>query len=66
MAKAKEAAGEQLDIADRRLLDLLQRDFPRTTRPFAAIGDKLGATAEMVVRGVHGSVMTIPPADLVE
>ncbi|GAG06003.1 unnamed protein product, partial [marine sediment metagenome] len=32
MTKAKETAAEQLDIVDRRLLDLLQRDFPLTVR----------------------------------
>ena len=30
-----------LDDTDRRLCDLLQRDFPLTARPFAALGEKL-------------------------
>ena len=42
MAKAEETTAEQLDTADRRLLDILQRDFPPTVRPFAAIGERLG------------------------
>jgi glutamate-1-semialdehyde 2,1-aminomutase len=53
MAKAKEAAAEQLDIVDRRLLNLLQRDFPLTARPFAAIGEKLGLPEEEVLARVR-------------
>jgi glutamate-1-semialdehyde 2,1-aminomutase len=53
MAKAEEATGQQLDIVDRRLLDLLQRDFPPTTRPFAAIGEKLGLPEEEVLARVR-------------
>jgi len=58
MAKAEEATAQQLDIVDRRLLDLLQRDFPPTTRPFAAIGERLGLPEEEVlarVRRLKGS-----------
>ncbi len=53
MAKAKEAAAQQLDIVDRRLLDLLQRDFPPTTQPFAAIGERLGLPEEEVLARVR-------------
>ncbi len=53
MAKAEEAAAQQLDIVDRRLLDLLQRDFPPTTQPFAAIGERLGLPEEEVLARVR-------------
>jgi len=53
MAKAEEATAQQLDIVDRRLLDLLQRDFPPTMRPFAAIGEKLGLPEEEVLARVR-------------
>lgn len=44
-----------------------ERDFDlivmgTLTRP-GEIGDRLGETAEMVLRGVHSSVMTVPPAE---
>jgi len=38
-----------LDAVDRRLLDLLQRDFPLNARPFAAIGESLGLPEEEVL-----------------
>ena len=53
MTKAKETAAEQLDIVDRRLLDILQRDFPPTVQPFAAIGEKLGLPEEEVLGRVR-------------
>jgi len=53
MAKAEEATAQQLDIVDRRLLDLLQRDFPPATQPFAAIGEKLGLPEEEVLARVR-------------
>ncbi len=53
MAKAEEATAQQLDIVDRRLLDLLQRDFPPTTQPFAAIGERLGLPEEEVLARVR-------------
>jgi glutamate-1-semialdehyde 2,1-aminomutase len=53
MAKPKETTAEQLDTVDRRLLDILQRDFPPTVRPFAAIGEKLGLPEEEVIARVR-------------
>ncbi len=53
MAKAKETTAEQLDTVDRRLLDILQRDFPPTTQPFAAIGERLGLSEEEVLARVR-------------
>ncbi len=53
MTKAKETAAEQLDIVDRRLLDILQRDFPPTVQPFAAIGQRLGLPEEEVLGRVR-------------
>ncbi len=53
MTKAKEGAPEQLDIVDRRLLDVLQRDFPLNARPFAGIGERLGLPEEEVLARVR-------------
>jgi glutamate-1-semialdehyde 2,1-aminomutase len=53
MAKPEEAAAAQLDVVDRRLLDLLQRDFPLNARPFAAIGERLGLPEEEVLTRVR-------------
>jgi len=49
MARAKEGAADQLDAVDRRLLDILQRDWPLNARPFAAIGETLGLSEEEVL-----------------
>jgi glutamate-1-semialdehyde 2,1-aminomutase len=53
MAEAKETTAEQLHAVDRRLLDILQRDFPPTVRPFAAIGERLGLPEEEVIARVR-------------
>jgi glutamate-1-semialdehyde 2,1-aminomutase len=53
MAKPEEATAAQLDTVHRRLLDLLQRDFPLTIRPFAAIGERLGLTEQEVLARVR-------------
>ncbi|UCH86224.1 MAG: glutamate-1-semialdehyde 2,1-aminomutase [Dehalococcoidia bacterium] len=53
MAKAEETTAEQMDIVDRRLLDILQQDLPPTARPFAAIGEKLGLPEEEVLARVR-------------
>ena len=45
--------GAVLDAVDRRLLDLLQRDFPLDARPFAAIGERLGLPEEEVLARVR-------------
>ena len=37
-----------LDALDRRLLDEFQRDFPLVPRPYAALGERLGVSEEMV------------------
>lgn len=42
MGKPKAVPAERLDIVDRRLLDILQRDFPLSAQPFATIGERLG------------------------
>ncbi|HOO53188.1 MAG TPA: AsnC family transcriptional regulator [Methanothrix sp.] len=39
-----------LDDLDRRLLDLVQKEFPLTERPFLALGEILGVGEEEVVR----------------
>lgn len=38
-----------LDAIDRRLLNLLQSDFPLVTRPFVALGERLGISEEEVL-----------------
>jgi glutamate-1-semialdehyde 2,1-aminomutase len=52
MAKPEEAGAAQLDVVDRRLLDLLQRDFPLDARPFALLGERLGLHEEEVLERV--------------
>ena len=42
-----------LDVVDRRLLDLLQQDFPLNARPFAAIGERFGLPEEEVLARVR-------------
>jgi DNA-binding Lrp family transcriptional regulator len=43
-----------LDAADRKLLDLFQRDFPLVPRPFEALAERLGITeAEVLERLRH-------------
>jgi DNA-binding Lrp family transcriptional regulator len=39
-------AGSTMDAIDRRLLNLIQKDFPLAVRPFAAIGEQLGVSEE--------------------
>jgi len=46
-------SGAVLDAVDRRLLDLLQRDFPLNARPFAAIGERLGLPEDEVLARVR-------------
>ena len=51
MTEASLAAIPELEPVDRRLLDALQRDFPLTARPFAAMGQQLDlAEAETIAR----------------
>jgi DNA-binding Lrp family transcriptional regulator len=38
-----------MDPTDRRLLNLIQKDFPLVARPFAAIGEQLGISEEDVL-----------------
>lgn len=38
-----------MDATDRRLLNLIQKDFPLVARPFAAIGEQLGISEEDVL-----------------
>ena len=39
-----------LDDVDRRLLDLVQKEFPLTGRPFLALGEILGTSEDEVIR----------------
>jgi len=42
-------AASAMDAIDRRLLNLIQKDFPLVARPFAAIGEQLGISEEDVL-----------------
>jgi len=39
-------AASAMDAIDRRLLNLIQKDFPLVARPFAAIGEQLGTSED--------------------
>jgi len=41
-------AGYKMDATDKKLLDMLQEEFPLSERPFAEIGMKVGLTGEEV------------------
>jgi len=42
-------AASAMDAIDRRLLNLIQKDFPLVARPFTAIGEQLGISEEDVL-----------------
>ena len=42
-----------LSTRERDILNAYQRDFPLVSRPFAAIGDALGMTAEDILSHPH-------------
>jgi DNA-binding Lrp family transcriptional regulator len=46
--KQKRAA-DRLSATDRELLNLVQTEFPRTSRPFAELGRRLGLSEEQVL-----------------
>ena len=41
-------AAESLDALDRRILDIIQTDFPLAPRPYAVLGERLGLPEEEV------------------
>ena len=41
-------AAESLDALDRRILDIIQTDFPLAPRPYAVLGERLGFPEEEV------------------
>lgn len=43
---------EGLDCWDRRILDVIQEDFPLVSRPYAAIGERIGLGEDEVFRRV--------------
>jgi DNA-binding Lrp family transcriptional regulator len=53
MTEAGLASADALAPIDRQLLDALQRDFPLTARPFAAIGERLSLTEDDVIARVR-------------
>ena len=42
-----------LDQIDKRILDILQANFPLVSRPYAEIGQRLGLDEEEVLRRVR-------------
>lgn len=42
-----------LDLIDKRLLDIIQTDFPLVPRPYAALGEQLGITEEEALNRVR-------------
>ncbi|MFZ5591758.1 MAG: AsnC family transcriptional regulator [Bacillota bacterium] len=42
--------GVEMDDLDRQLLDLIQSDFPRVSRPYLALAQQLGTTEEEVLK----------------
>lgn len=43
-----------LDPVDKRLLDIIQTDFPLASRPYAVLGEKLGIREQEVLERVRG------------
>ncbi len=43
----------QLDLIDKRLLDIIQTEFPLVSRPYAALGEQLGITEEEALNRVR-------------
>ncbi len=43
---------DSLDIIDRRLLDIIQTDFPLAPRPYAVLGEALGISEEEALERV--------------
>lgn len=43
----------QLDLLDKRLLDIIQTGFPLVPRPYAALGEQLGMTEEEALSRVR-------------
>lgn len=43
----------QLDLMDKRLLDIIQTGFPLVSRPYAALGQQLGITEEEALNRVR-------------
>lgn len=43
-----------LDFVDKRLLDIIQTDFPLSPRPYAVLGEKLGISEQEALERVRG------------
>ena len=52
MTTYKDAA-DQLDLLDKRVLDIIQTDFPLEARPYAIIGERLGISEEEALKRVR-------------
>ena len=46
-------SAEQLDVHDRRILDVIQTGFPLVSRPYASIGEQVGLSEEEVFERVR-------------
>ena len=53
MRSAAESEPDSLDALDRRILDIIQTDFPLSPRPYAVLGERLGLSEEEVFRRVR-------------
>ena len=53
MTQERPAFLAALDALDRRLLDIIQTDFPLAPRPYAVLGDKLGISEQEALERVR-------------
>ena len=53
MTQERPAFLAALDALDRRLLDIIQTDFPLAPRPYALLGDKLGISEQEALERVR-------------
>ena len=53
MTQERPAFLAALDTLDRRLLDIIQTDFPLAPRPYAVLGDKLGISEQEALERVR-------------
>ncbi|OPX99715.1 MAG: hypothetical protein A4E60_02693 [Syntrophorhabdus sp. PtaB.Bin047] len=47
-------SAREMDVIDKRILNMLQEEFPLTERPFEAVGAKIGLTEEETRKRVMG------------
>src|SRR3970282_958159 len=52
-ARARPLMKPGMDVQDRKLLNLLQAEFPLDPEPFARLGEKTGETARAVIQRIE-------------